>query len=166
MEDAAEASFVEQLLQQDDRRYAAVVVPNHVGNVGGFDCFHHRFRFRPGAPERLFAKHHFSRLGGGNGDLRMGIVGAGDIDQVDIVPLHQDAPICFHGLIAPVFGESFHALRIARANRLEHRLVRYVEKAGRLQERVGVSAPHEAVSNQANIQFCPRHNLRNPESRV
>ncbi len=113
MEDAAEASFVEQLLQQHDRRHAAIVVPNHVGNAGGLNCVHHGFRFGAGASQRLLAQHHFAGLGGSNGNLRVGIVRAGDIDQVDIFSLHQGAPVCFDGLVAPVFSESFTRPRCA-----------------------------------------------------
>ncbi len=40
------------------------------------------------------------------GNLGVRVVGAGDIDQIDIVALNQCAPIGFDRLVAPVLGES------------------------------------------------------------
>ena len=111
VEDAAEAAFVDQMLEQHHGRHAAVVVPDHVGDFGGFHRLRHRGGFRRIAPERLFAQHHFAGLRGGDGDFRVRVVGAGDVDQVDVLAVHQLAPVGFDRLISPVFGEGFRALR-------------------------------------------------------
>ena len=62
MEDSAEAAFVDQVLEQHDGGHAAVVVPDHVGHVGGFHRIHHGFGFFGVAAQRLFAEHHFAGL--------------------------------------------------------------------------------------------------------
>jgi hypothetical protein len=54
-------------------------------------------------------------------------------------------------LIAPIFGEALYPFGAAGTDCFEHRLVGDVEEARGLQEGVGVSAPHEPVSNQADI---------------
>ena len=84
MEDAAEPAFVQHLLQQDDCWYPAVVVPDHVRNVGGVHSLGHSSGLSSGAAERLFAEHHLACLGGGDSDLRVGVVGARDVNQVDV----------------------------------------------------------------------------------
>ena len=46
-------------------------------------------------PKRLLAHDHLAGLCGGNGDFVMGVIGAGDIDDVDILALDQLAPVGF-----------------------------------------------------------------------
>ena len=64
-------------------------------------------RFRRIPAQRLFAHDHFAGLCGGDCDLRVRIVGAGDVDQVDIFARPtQLPPVSLDGLIAPLTGES------------------------------------------------------------
>ncbi len=84
VKDAAQASLVDQLLGERHGGNAAVVVPHHVAHTRGFHRFHHGFRLGGVAAERLFAHHHLAGAGRGDGDFGMRVVGAGDIDQVDI----------------------------------------------------------------------------------
>ncbi len=62
-------------------------------------------------------------LRGGDGDLGVGVVGAGDVDQVDVLALDQLAPVGLDRFVAPVIGESLGRVGVARADRLQHRLV-------------------------------------------
>src|SRR5207302_5090923 len=107
---------------------------------------------------RLLAHHHLARLGGGDRDLAVGVVGARDIDEVDVFRLHYLAPIG-HGVFeAPVLGEAFAALRVARAYRLQHRLIRQFEKIAGRAERVGMGASHEPIPDDAYVEFFHRLN--------
>ena len=85
MKNAAEPAFIDELLGQRDRRHAAVVVPDHVRHSGLLDGLDHLQPFGAVHRERLFAQDHFAGFGGGDGDFRVHVVGAGDIDQVDVV---------------------------------------------------------------------------------
>ena len=93
------------LLDQRDRRHAAVIVPDHVGDAGLLDRLDHRLAFGLGAGQRLFAEHHLAGLGGGDGDLGVEVVGHADVDGVDILALDQRAPVGLDALIAPLLGE-------------------------------------------------------------
>ncbi len=95
MKNPAELAFVDQLLGKGDGRHAAVIVPDHVWHLGLLDGVHHLRGFFGRTAQRLFAHHHLAGLCGGNGDFVMGVIGAGDIDDVDILALNQFAPIGF-----------------------------------------------------------------------
>ena len=147
----------EQLLEQHERRHPPVVVPDHVRHIGGLDRFHHGPAFGSGAAERLFAEHHLAGPGRGDGDLSVSVVGAGDVDEVDVLALDQDTPVRLDGLVAPVLSKTFCAFCIAGTDCLEYRLIRHIEKARGLKKRIGVRAAHEAVSDEANVQSLPCH---------
>ena len=80
MKDAPKAAFVKQVLEQHHGRHAAIVVPDHVGDVGGFHGIRHGTRLRSITPERLFAQNHLAGSGGSDGYFRMRVVGAGNVD--------------------------------------------------------------------------------------
>src|SRR2546430_3811816 len=48
--------------------------------------------------------------------------------------------------------ERLQTIHIARADSPEHRRERNIEKAWRLEERVRMGAPHEAITDQTNVQ--------------
>ena len=116
VKDAAQLAFVDQLLEQDDRRHAAVVVPDHVGDAGAL---------RPpstiACASAAFRPSGFSHItilparGRGDGDLGVRVVRAGDVDEVDVLALDERAPVGFGRLVAPVVGERPHAVGVARA---------------------------------------------------
>src|SRR5260370_35995861 len=87
----------------------------------------------------------------------MSVVRTCNVDQIDISPLDELPPICFHRLVAPILGKPYYTLRISRTDRLQHRLIGHIKKTRRLKERVRVRAPHESVSNQADIEILPCH---------
>src|ERR1700722_7286752 len=151
MEDTTEASLVQQLLQKNDGGHTAVVVPNHVGDVSGLDRSDHSLCFRGGAPQGLFAQHHLARLGGSDGDFRVGVVGACNVDQVDVFSFDQGSPVCLNRLIAPVFRKPSDPLGTARAYGLEYRSVGQIEEPRRLQKGVRMGAAHETVADQSDI---------------
>ena len=74
------------------------------------------------AAERLFAHDHLARLGGRERDLGVRVVGSGDVDQVDVLPRDELAPVGFGGLVVPVFGEGLDLLLVPAADGFEHRL--------------------------------------------
>ena len=123
VKDSSEPSLVDQLLGERHGGDAAVIVPDHVRNFRRLDGGDHLHRFSGVAAERLLAHHHLAGRGGGDRDLGVGVVGAGDVDEVDVLARHQLAPVRFEGLIAPILGEGFNACRVARANRLQDRLI-------------------------------------------
>jgi len=153
VEDAAEAAFVDQLLGHGDGGHAAVVVPHHVGHAGLFDGIDDSFRFGGVAAERLFAHHHFAGLGGGDGDVVMRVVGAGDIDEIDFGILDDAAPVGGDVGIAPLGGEGAGAFGVPGADGVEHRFEGNVEEVRDFAERVGVGASHEPVADEADIEF-------------
>ena len=70
VKDAPQLAFVDQLLEQHDRRHAAVVVPDHVGDAGAprpADTI--ASRLGGVAAERLLAGHHLAGARRGDGDL-------------------------------------------------------------------------------------------------
>ena len=131
-----------------------------LGDVGGLHGLHHGSGFCRGAAERLFAQHHFARLGGGNGYLCVGVVGAGYVDEIDVGTLHECAPVTLYGLVAPVISKRFGSIGVAGADGFENGPIRQIEKVRRLQERVGVGAAHETVTDEADVQFLFSHGAR------
>src|SRR5262249_54346487 len=93
------------------------------------------------------------------------VVRARDVDDVDVLPGDQVAPVGGVRLVSPVLGEFLHALFVPRRDRLQHRLARQVEEPRRLQERIRMRASHEPVADQTDIQgfHCsptPKHPRR------
>ena len=71
----------------------------------------------------------------------------------------QIAPVGVERLVAPVLGELLHALFVARRDRLQHGLSRQIEEPRRLQERIRMRPPHEAVANQSDIEGLHQQSL-------
>ena len=86
---AAEPPLVHERLDQRDGRHAAVVVPDHVRHAGRLDGVDHALRFVAVASERLLAQHHLACARGGDRNLGMRVVRAGDVDEVDVGPLDE-----------------------------------------------------------------------------
>src|SRR5580658_2639405 len=152
VEDSAEASFVDQLFRQGDRGNPAIVVPDHVGNTSILDGPNHRFGFRRDASKRLFAQDDLAGFGGCDGDLGVRVVGARDIDKIDVFRIHHASPVGLKRLIAPVRGEGAGFVRVTRADRFEDRLKRQGEEVGSAAKRVRMGAAHEAASDDSDIQ--------------
>jgi len=58
------------------------------------------------------------------------IVRAGDVHEVDVLPLDHGSPVGFDGLITPVVGKLPQTIGIARDGRFQHGLIRNLEKRG------------------------------------
>src|SRR5262245_37769794 len=159
MEDLPETPFVKKVLEQHDRRRAAVVVPNHVRDFGGFDRFDHHLRLSRVASQRFLAHHNLAREGGGDGDLGMRVIRAGDVDKVNVFALDQLTPIRLDRLVTPVVREGLRAIGIARADSLQRRLNGKIKETSGLQKRVRMSASHETIADQTDIQLFFCHNL-------
>ena len=105
VEDLAEPSLVDDLLDERHRRDAPVIVPDDVGDPGLLDRRHHRLRLFCRAGERLLRQHHLAGFGRRDGDLRMRVVRRADVDGVDVLARHQLAPVGLDALVAPIVGE-------------------------------------------------------------
>ena len=151
VKDAAQPAFANQFLGKDHGGHPAIVVPDHVRHAGLFGGLHDGLRLGGVSAQRLFAKNGFARLGRSDGDLGMGVVGTGNVDDVDILPLDESSPIRLHRFIAPGLLESLGARAIACANRLQNRFVRNIEKVRYPAVSVGVGSPHEAIPDDADV---------------
>jgi hypothetical protein len=111
------------------------------------------------AAERLLAHDHFACLGGSHSDLRVRIVGRGDVNQVDILPRDELSPVGLGGFVVPVFGEGLHLLLVPSTDRFEYRLAFQIKKLAHLSECIRVGAAHESVPNDANVKLLlfPSH---------
>ena len=153
----AELAGIDQLLGQHHGRASAVVVPNHVRNLGLLDGLHHGFSLLGIEGQRLLAQDHFSSLRRCDGNLGVKVVRDGDIHHVDVVPSDELLPIRFDGLIAPTICELLSLRGIARADRLEDDLIARREEVPDLGECVGVGAPHEAVADETDAKLFFGH---------
>ena len=153
VEDATQTALVQELFEHGDRGHAPVVVPDRVRHAGRFDSRDHRLGLFCVPPERLLAHDDLSRLCRGDRDLVMRVVRARDVDQVDVLPLDELPPVALDSFVSPIAREALRPVRIPRADRLEHRPERQVEEARRLMERIGVRAPHEAVTDETDVQI-------------
>ena len=152
MEDASELATIDQLFSQSHRWNAAIVVPNGIRHAGSFDGFDHFFSFSDGATKRLFAQYHLASFRRRDGDFSMAVVGRADVDCVDVFACDQFLPIAFGRFIAPLFCESFGLRFVPATNGLKNRRIRQVEKIRYPAIRVGMSAAHEAVADEADVE--------------
>jgi hypothetical protein len=153
MEDAPELLLVQELLDHRHCGNAPVVVPDGVRHAGLLDGGHHLQRFLRVAAERLLAHHHLAGLRRGDRDLAVRIVRARDVDDVDVPPRDEIAPVRVIRLVAPVRRERLHALFFPRGDRFQRGFPRQIEKPWRLKERIRVRPPHEAVPYETDVQM-------------
>src|SRR5438132_534088 len=99
----------------------------------------------------LFTRYIFAGLEGGDGHLGVGVVGAGDIDEVDVGVGDGSLPVGFVVAPAPAVFEGFELLGISADDGVHHRLGWEVEKLVNFEESVAVGAAHELVADQADI---------------
>src|ERR1700733_7572065 len=116
-------------------------------NTGLFDCIDHFLRLGNGESHRLFAKDVFTGLGRRRRDLAVQMLWKRYIDDVDVLPLHHFAPICFGMLPTPSLGEFPERLLIPTAGDLENRVAFDIEKSTGLKPGVRMSLTHEFIAN-------------------
>jgi len=121
------------------------------GRWGRLNRGDHALGLRGVPAERLFAHHHFARFRGGDRDLRMRIVGAGDVDEVDVLPANEIAPVRLEGFVAPIGREGLGGRRIARAGCLEYRSGVELEELIDPGEGVRVRAAHETAADKTDV---------------
>ena len=154
VEDLAKLAGVDDLLGQGDGRDAAVVVPHRVRHAGLLDGIHHRRTLLRRARQRLLAQHHLARLGGGDGDLGVKIIRRADVNRVDVVALHQFAPIALRRFKAPLLRKRCPPFLVARTDGLEHRALAEIrKKVVDALVTVRVSAAHEAVAHESDVEW-------------
>src|SRR5882724_2084751 len=153
MEDSSETALIDQLFGQSDGRGSTVIIPDHVGHTRFLYGLDHFQSLRSIHGQRFLAKNHFARFSSGEGDVLVHVVGAGDVDEVDVFASDELAPICFRGLITPFVSKSLDLDLITATNRLQYWFILQVEKVSDLAKRVGVGAAHETVTDQSDIEF-------------
>src|SRR5260221_7372347 len=92
----------------------------------------------------------------------MRVVGARDIDQIDILALDQLPPVGLARLIAPGAGKALDLRLVSRTHGLQHRLIRHVEEMPNLREGIGMGAAHEAIAHHADVELLLRHHATQP----
>ena len=148
--DAPEVTTVYDLLGEGDSGEEAVIVPNEIGESGGFDGFDHLEALFAVEGEGLLAKDHLAVLNRGHRDVVVGVVGRADVDGVDIVAFDQLSPIGLGIGVAPLFSEGLHLVLGAAADDLLDGNVVGFEKVLKLGVGIRMGAPHESVANDAN----------------
>src|SRR6185312_13457507 len=121
--------------------------------AGFFYGFGHLLCFSSVSPQRLFAKHRFAGLRSRDRNFGMSIVGARDVDDIDIAPLDHFTPIRFDRFVAPLLTKRFGASAIAAAYGLQHRRRGDVEKVAYLPKSIRMGTAHEAVAHQPYVEF-------------
>jgi len=105
VEDPAQPALVDQHLGERHGGHPAIVVPDHIRDAGLLHRIDHLLAFDQVHRQGLLAEHHLARLGRGDGDLGMSIVGRANVDNLDIFPLDQLPPVGLYRLVAPLLGE-------------------------------------------------------------
>src|SRR5438270_5209791 len=116
MENAPEPAFIDELLGQRYRRNSPVIVPHHVWDAGFFDSLNHFEALRAIHRQGFFTQYHFAGFGGSDGNFPMHVIGAGDVNQVDVSARDELAPIGLRRFITPFGSEGFDFAAIASAN--------------------------------------------------
>jgi len=93
MENASQLSFFDELLGECHGGGPAIIVPNHVWHSGLLDGLHHGLALLAIHRERLFAKNHLASFGGSDGNFRVSIVRAADVDYIDIFAVDELSPV-------------------------------------------------------------------------
>ena len=114
------------------------------------------------ASERLFAGDHLPGASRGNGNLRVRVVRAGDVDEIDVFPLDDRSANRSRRIGSPKYPRTPDAVGIAGDDRLQDRLIRQIEESRRLEERIAVRVPHEPVADQRDIERFLRHRQFHP----
>ena len=82
----------------------------------------------------------------------MHVIGASDINQINVFPRNELAPVSLVRLETPAVGERLHFGRVARAGGFEHGSVLELEEVADLAIGIRMCAAHEAVTDQADVE--------------
>lgn len=146
----AEFAAIDHLPGRGDGGDAPVVVADQVDDARLPHCSEHLLAFRNVEPERSLAKDGFAGKRRGDGDLAVGVVRRGDIDEVDGGIGDDIAPVGGGVFPAELSGGGTSGSGVAPADRHHPQVGGQIEKARRLAPSVGMRAPHEAVADEAN----------------
>ena len=105
MEDFSELSFVNKFLGKGDSWHTAIVVPDHVGDTCPLDRLAHLLALSGVHGERFFAEYDLARIGRGQGNFFMQVVGDANVNGVDIIAFEKPSPICFDAFVSPGIRE-------------------------------------------------------------
>jgi hypothetical protein len=155
----ADGAFIDHLLGLGDGGDAAVIVADHVDDLGLFDRGDHLFGLLDGEGEGLFAQDMFAGAGRGDGDLGMGIVGRGDVHDIDVGGIDDVAPVGAGVLPAELGTGGFDGVGVASADGVHFHAGLEREEAGGLAPSIGVGLAHEAVTDHSDTESL-RHMQR------
>ena len=148
--DLPDSALVDHALHQRDRGQPAVVEPDRVEDVRSLHRVHSRDRLRIGHGERLLADDRLSGRGRLGGDLGVSARRRADVDDVDLRPPDQLAPIVHPALDSVRGGGGGHPGPVAAADHAQAR------PAGQLAHHrgdgvaVGVGLAHHPVPDDAD----------------
>ncbi len=101
--------------------------------------------------QRLFAEDMLAGFRGRNGDLGMGVVGRVDVDDIDLGIGNDLPPVGRDMAPAELLGRGGHALFVAAANGVKHRLGGNGKKFVDLAPRVRMGLAHELVADHSDF---------------
>ncbi len=147
-----ELAVLDHLFGEGHCRNPAVVVADHVRDMGFAHRGEHSAALGDVHRQRLFAEDRLARARGGDRDLGMGVVRRIDVNHINVRAANDLAPV--GGIIAPakLGGGGLDLLLVAPANHLEQRPGFQPEKFVDLAPRVRMGAAHELVANHADVQ--------------
>jgi hypothetical protein len=109
-----------------------------------------------------FSHHHLAGFCCRHRHFEMHIVGRGNVDHVDIVALHESAPIRLVAFPARSVAERAQSVFGAGRRGFEHELVFQIEKPVRLPKGVRMRPAHETIANDTHSELF--HNKIPPYS--
>ena len=113
----------------------------------------HCLRFDNVHRQRLFTKHNFPSFRRRDGDLGMEVVRSADIHNINIFSGHNGLPIGLRLFPSPLRRHCFYRGTFASAHHLEFEVMRQIEKMPNLYEGIGMSSPHESVTDHGDVEF-------------
>ena len=134
-----------------------LVIPNEVGESGGFHRFDHFEALFSVEGEGFFAENHLAVLNGGHCDVEVRVIWGADIDRIDVIALHEFAPVGLGIGVAPLLGEGFDVILGSPADDLLDGDVIGFKKVLKLGVGIRVGTTHEAVANDADADRCFTH---------
>ena len=124
----------------------------------------HRLGLLHGVGEGLLAQHVLARGERGERDLGVAVAGGADVDEVDVVPFDQGAPVGLGLRPAVPAGRRTHGVGVPATDHGQFGAQRQVEDAARGAPALGVGGAHEGVAHHADAQrWLPR---RSPFGRL
>ena len=139
----AKRPLFNHFLRLSDGRYAAVVVADHVSDLGLGDSLQHLAALFNIHRQRFFAENVFARLGRSNRDLGMGIIRRIDIDDIDLGIGNNIAPVRGSMIPSVLLAGLLDSGSVPATDRVQPNIVLHIEKTRCLTPAIAVRLAHE-----------------------